>query len=88
MTKAKCIGEIDGTYSFAYVDVPKKEEATVFSVFRKGDSDDDWEVILKPSEGHSFEFVLNAFTNDDSDDEFWETTFKVKLTPEMFGYSK
>lgn len=86
--KDKCIGETSGTHSFAYTDVPKNEETTVFSTFRKGDSDVDWETVLKPSEGHSFEFVLNAFITDNNYDDFWGTTFKVKLTPEMFGYSK
>ena len=84
--KDKCVPETDGTWSFAYADVPANEDVTVFSTFRK--SEDDWDTILKMSDKHSFEFVMKAWISDDSYDDFWETSFKVSLTPDMFGYGE
>lgn len=86
--KSKCIPETDGTHSFAYVDVPANEEVTVFSSFRK--SDDEWDTVYRMSDYHTFEFVMKAWINDPSYDpeKFWDTTFKVSLTPDMFGYVK
>lgn len=83
--KTKCIPETDGSYSFAYVDVPANDDATVFCSFRQ-DDDKNWETKYKMSDGHSFEFIMCAYVDDD--DNFWDTNFKVELTPEMFGYAQ
>lgn len=85
--KDRCIAETDGTHSFAYVDVPAKEEITVFSTFREN-GDDGWENIYKMSDKHSFEFAMTVWISDDSYDGFWDDQFKVTLTPDMFGYAE
>lgn len=79
-----CIGETGGTHSFAYMDVPAKQQITVFSSFRQ--SPEEWDTILKISENHTFELVLTAWIDDDDFDGFWDKDFKVTLIPEMFGY--
>ena len=84
--KDRCIGETDGSWSFAYADIPKNENVTVFSSFRK--SGDEWDTVMKISEGHTFEFVMKAWIDDENYSDFWDTDFKVTLTPEMFGYAK
>lgn len=83
---SRCIGETDGWHSFAYVDVPGNSDITVFSTFRK--SEDEWDEILKISDNHSFEFAMKGWISDESFDGFWDTVFKVSLTPEMFGYGE
>lgn len=83
----RCIAETDGSGSFAYADVPANETATVFSSFREN-MDDGWDTVLKMSELHTFEFVMTAWIDDENYSGFWDTNFKVKLTPEMFGYTK
>lgn len=80
----KCIGETEGTHSFAYVDVPANEDITVFSSFRV-DEDENWHTVYKMSDNHTFEFVMVVAQLENSD-KFWDDTFKVELTPEMFGY--
>ncbi|WP_027868879.1 LIM domain-containing protein [Eubacterium sp. AB3007] len=80
----KCIAETDGTHSFAYLTVPAKEELTAFCSFRK--SAEEFDKIIKLSEGHTFEFGMTAYNSDTSAKKYWDTTYKVKLTPDMFGY--
>lgn len=84
--KDRCIGETDGTWSFAYADVPANETITVFSSFRK--SGEEWDTVFVMSKGHTFEFVMTVWIDDEDFNDFWDTNFKVTLTPEMFGYSK
>ena len=80
----KCIGETDGMHSFAYIDVPANEDITVFSSFRV-DIDENWNTVYKMSDNHTFEFMMNVAQHENTD-EFWDDSFKVILTPEMFGY--
>jgi len=82
--KKKCVAETDGTHSFAYGDIPANEDVTLFSTFREN-GDDGWENILKMSDIHTFEFVMIVCS---SGDDFWDDTFKVKLSSDMFGYVK
>ena len=79
----KCTAETSGSFSFAYATVPPKETVTLFCSFRKDWSGDGWDEIYRFSEGHSFELMMHAFV---SDGEYWDTNFKVTLTPDMFGY--
>ena len=78
----KCVAETGGMLSFAYADVPANEDLTVLCSFRAG-MPDGWETVYKVSEGHSFEVGMNVWQPDP---EYWKDTFKVELTPEMFGY--
>ena len=82
----KCIPETDGSYSFAYADVPANEDITIFSSFRV--SDEDWDTVLKMSDGHTFELAMVAWIDDENYTDFWDDNFKVELKPEMFGYAK
>ena len=77
----QCISETSGTHSFAYIDVPAKGETTVFCTFREN-ADDGWDTILRLSENHTFEFVMDVVDSD------YNTlaTYNVKLTPDMFDY--
>lgn len=84
--KDRCIAETDGSCSFAYIDVPAQETVTVFSSFRE-DMDEGWDTILKMSQKHTFELVMTAWIDDGNFDGFWDTQFKVTLTPDMFGYT-
>jgi len=82
--KKKCVAETEGTHSFAYGDIPANEDLTLFSSFRE-DGDDGWENVIKMSEIHTFEFAMIVAS---SGDDFWDDTFKVKLSSDMFGYVK
>ena len=37
------------------------------------------------SDNHTFEFMMNVAQLENTD-EFWDDSFKVMLTSEMFGY--
>ena len=82
--RQKCIAQTGGTHSFAYADIPANEDVTVFSSFRVDDNE-NWDIVYKLSDNHTFEFVMNVAQLENTD-EFWDDTFKVVLAPEMFGY--
>ena len=78
----RCIAETGGTQSFAYVDVPANNDVTVFCSFWK--SAEEWDTIYKMSDFHTFDFAMSAYLIDDTN--YWDTIYKVTLTPDMFGY--
>ena len=82
----QCLSDTDGWSSFAYADVLPNDTRIVFSTFRE--STDKYENILKMSDNHTFAFMMTAYIDDENFDDFKDITFKVQLTPDMFGYSQ